>query len=364
MNKFKVKTGRSKGGLLGYSLEPVSEVLRVKQSDAKLKSQPVTGKDIKDLQEALTWPPVDFRNMHILEMEKQRKSLNDVWADPHLDNTTKLLQAGLHSQLYSIANKKLFNRGEMGGEMLSNMWTTAPNAGAGASPPPSLLLPPQQQASAAGPMRGGKYSTPRAGPYGPDGFITPPASSKDARSVRSMIPRYRGRPLDMETSLLNVPYNRKTDIQRMAMALKSPQSNISWDSEGKLIDKTTGVRGGGRVMQGSNIQEVLSYAASPIGYNNPPKGYDRFREEILDSGLQSLLTPASEFAFKAHNKAVKRNQPHRNAKAKPKAPTYPYDDKEYDLQGARPKKKQAVITSTPKTGKSRKVDSTKLKFFS
>lgn len=183
MKQYVVKAGRTSNGKSGYSLRPADK-------------QPVTRQDIINLQEALTWPPVEMRDPNLVEMQKQRNALNDVWNDPHLDPTSKLLRASLHSQLFAIANKKYFSRGE-----------------------------PTQSSSNATPSNKPNENDTAA--------VGTPATPSDRKQAHSLIPRYRGTPLSMSRSLIHVPEHRKSEGQRMLMALKSPASPLTWDDQGQ-----------------------------------------------------------------------------------------------------------------------------------
>lgn len=117
MKKFVLKPGRTKEGKRGYSLRSYA------QDPAH---QPVSRQDILDLKKALVWPPEEMRDINILEMQRYRDKLNDVWNDTSLDPTTKLLKAGYYSQMFSMANKKVFAKGEPGAKILPSTTNLAP----------------------------------------------------------------------------------------------------------------------------------------------------------------------------------------------------------------------------------------------
>ena len=270
MKRYMVKTGAAPNGKLGYALEPVPSPA----------SQSVSRQDIIDLRQALTWPPEEMRDVNIVEMDKQRKALNSVWEDPNIDPTTKLMKASLHSQLFALANKKHFSKGEPGSSYL-------PPSYRGIDP----RTPAQETRDAA------EEATPG-----------------DKKHTHSLIPRYRGTPLSVDRSLVHVPPHLKVMGRDMAMTLKADKSPISWDSEGKVIDKTQGVRGQGKVLKGANIQELLGYATSPSALSQPPKGYDLFRSALIEAGVEHLLSKRSETLYthslqrKRTKSVLKKNQ--------------------------------------------------------
>lgn len=256
----------------GFSLKPVSNVFRQQQQSSQqtpppADQQPVSRQDILNLQDALVWPPREMRDVNLTEMEKHRKALNSVWEDPNLDPTSKLMQAALHSQLFAIANKKYFSKGEPGSNFLPPTYQT---------PPP--MTPAQQHERQRD--------------------INEGATAQDRRQTHSLLPRYRGSPMSAEKTLIHVPQHRKDEGMKMVMGLKSPQSPITWDSEGKLIDRTGGERGKGKAIEGSNIQDLTSFALNPNPMQNPPKGYSTFRDALRDSGLESFITPMTEEVFR------------------------------------------------------------------
>jgi len=258
MKRYMVKTGPTHDGKTGYALEPAPAPL------PDPSTQPVSRQDILNLQEALVWPPAEMRDINLLEMQKQRNALNAVWEDPNLDPTSKLLKASLHSQLFALANKKHFSKGEPGAELLSSSYR--------APPPPT---PSQESANAIS-----------------------PASAADSKQAHSLIPRYRGMPLSVDKAIKHVPEHMKTTGTDILMVLKSPASGLTWDYEGKLIDKHEGVRGQGKVIKNTNIQDILSYATNPNPMSPPPRGYVRFRDELKNSDVMNLLSPRSESLFK------------------------------------------------------------------
>jgi len=263
MKRYKVKTGKTAAGKSAYALEPAPHLPAVPPVRDPA-TQPVSRQDILNLQEALVWPPESMRDVNLTEMENQRKALNSVWEDPYMDPTSKLLKASLHSQLFAVANKKYFSRGEKGENFLPPTYQT---------PPP---LTPAQESQTATPQ--------------------------DQKQTHSLIPRYRGTPLSVTKSIVNVPHHLKNAGTQMVMALKSPDSRLAWDSEGKLIDKIGGERGKGKIIQGTNIQDILGYATNPSPHINPPKGYSEFRDALIVSGLRHMLTPESEELFKVYKK--------------------------------------------------------------
>lgn len=257
-----IKTGTSSSGKPGYALEPA---MQQGPTPPDPSSQPVSRQDILNLQEALVWPPKEMRDINLMEMDNQRHALNDTWNDPSLDPTSKLIKAGYHSQMFALANKKHFSRGSPGEAFLPGTYRT---------PPP--VTPAQEWRMSSIP------------------------ADKDLKQTASLIPRYRGQPMSAERSLLHVPGHLKDKGMDLVMTLLSPDSGISWDSQGKLVDTTQGRHG--RVMQGTNIQELISYALSPDPLSPPPSAYSKFREAVMNAGKKALLSPLSETAFNIRRK--------------------------------------------------------------
>jgi hypothetical protein len=258
MKRYTIHTGTTKQGNTGYALKPKHE--------PDPSTQPITRKDILDLQENLTWPPAFMRDVNIVEMEKHRKAFNASLEDPSLDPTSKLLTSSYHAQLFSLYNKKFFGRDSKGSEYL-----------------PSSREPTQSQNV-------------------PQGSDQQQATPSDVKQTSNLIPRHRGAPLSVAKSVIQAPPHRRKQGEDIILALKSPNSGISWDSQGKLIDLKAGVKGQGKTIQGSNIQDIIGYATSPDPRTAPPKGYDLFRSVLLKSGVSSLLAPESEKLYSNYKK--------------------------------------------------------------
>ena len=264
MKRFMVKTGKSPAGRAGYALEMAPDRQR-RAPAGNPASQPVSRQDILNLQEALVWPPVEMRDVNLTEMEKQRRSLNSVWEDPNLDPTSKLLRASLHSQLFAVANKKYFSRGEPGAANLPSSYQ---------SPPPPLT-PAQESAD---------------------------ATAQDQKQTFNLIPRLRGTPLSLDMATRHVPEHNMANAKAMAMSLMGEDSPVSWDDQGKIIRKGEGARGKGLVVKGSNIQDILSYATNPSPLANPPKGYSTIRDALITQGKNTLISSKSETYFNEFEK--------------------------------------------------------------
>lgn len=281
MKKYMVKTGITQSGKPGYALAPTGEHQAQAQRAPDPASQPVSRQDILTLQENLIWPPKEMRDVNLVEMDTHRKAINTVWEDPNLDPTAKLLKAGYHSQMFALANKKHFSKGEPGAAYLPSSYQ--------ALPPPT---PAQEWKTAHTP------------------------TDQDLKQTASLIPRFRGTPMSLETTLLNVPHHLKSQARKMSLSLKSPDSGIGWDSQGKLIDMSSGVRGRGRVLPKTNIQDLLSYATNPQQDTSPPRGYAIFRDALYASGKQNLLSPLSEeLYFSSIKKEAKKSRLAKKPKA-------------------------------------------------
>mgnify|MGYP001172490071 CR=1 FL=1 len=118
MKKYLLHLGQTTSGKNGFSLG------RNRKVKEKNLNTAATRKDIKELEKNLIWPPAFTRDINLVQMQQQKDSLDRVWGDSKLDPTTKLIQAGYHSHLFAIANKKYFNRSAPGAKLLTNKATS------------------------------------------------------------------------------------------------------------------------------------------------------------------------------------------------------------------------------------------------
>ena len=313
MRRFMVKTGKSPAGRAGYALELAPNNNERSAPIHDPAKQPVSRQDILNLQEALVWPPVEMRDVNLTEMENQRHSLNSVWEDPNLDPTSKLLRASLHSQLFAVANKKYFSRGEPGANNLPTHYNSTPP-----------LTPAQEHQQQT-------------------------ATIQDQKQTHNLIPKVKGRALSVDKAILHAPSHQKHAARAMVVSLLDPQSSVKWDAGGKIINMKVGVKGQGLVVRDSNLQDIIGYATSPSPHDKAHKAYALVRDALITQGKDSLINTASEKLFKMESMKKKRK-----ALSLLTPPT--------TLVPKNAKKKPRIVGETPIGRKTTKVTGSKLHF--